>query len=80
MSKLLKIVLSALLLLSSTSCVTVSMDAETQGRVDKALAQVEHIGAILEQYQQDVKLLVERLNRLLDKFAPDKKTETPEKK
>ena len=73
MSRLLKIVLPALLLLTSTSCVTISMDEETKVRVDKALAEVDRISAILEAYQTDVKSLVERLNRLIDKFAPEPK-------
>lgn len=82
MSRLLKIVLPALLLLTSTSCVTISMDEETKVRVDKALAEVDRISGILEAYQTDVKSLVERLNRLIDKFAPEpkKQVEKPEDK
>ncbi len=65
-----KIALAIMIVCSLSSCVTVGMNDETKARVDKALADVERISKILEEYQTDVKSLIERLNRLVDRFVP----------
>lgn len=84
MNKIISIVMVALMACTMSSCVTVGMNDETKARVDKALAEVDRISKILEEYQQDVKSLVERLNRLIDRFVPekpaDKKSDAEEKK
>lgn len=67
------------LILCSSSCISVGMNDETKDRVDKALAEVDKVSKILEEYHKDFQALTERLDRLLDRFLPAEKKPTEKK-